>query len=82
MIELNADMPPPRDFTVRVAECLTRWTGQPWKVTLSKQPGAATLQEQEQAKKAQAIAGAASNPLVASVLEQFPGAKLTTVTST
>jgi DNA polymerase-3 subunit gamma/tau len=71
----------PRDFTARVADLLTRWTGQPWKLALSEQAGAATLHEQAAARKTQAMEQVSAHPLVASVFEEFPGAKLVGVES-
>jgi DNA polymerase III subunit gamma/tau len=71
----------PRDFVARVTECLTRWTGQPWKLALSEETGNASLQEQEKARKEKQIEQAVATPLVSSVLEQFPGAKVTAVKS-
>jgi len=69
----------PRDFTAKVGECLTRWTGQPWKVILSDEEGELTLHDQEMARKRQKVEETSAHPLVASVLEQFPGAKITAV---
>jgi DNA polymerase-3 subunit gamma/tau len=65
-----------RDFPTKIAECLTRWTGQKWNVILSDAEGEPTLAEQEAIKKEKREQTAATDPLVASVLEQFPGAKL------
>lgn len=73
--------PLPRDFTGRVADCLTRWTGQPWKLALSEQAGAASLHEQATERKEKAIQQVSAHPLVASVLDEFPGAKLVGVES-
>ena len=71
----------PRDFTARVSACLTRWTGEPWKVLASDVEGELSLYEQEQSRKKEQVEQAAANPLVASVMEQFPGAKITSVKS-
>ena len=70
-----------RDFLQRVAELVSRWTGQPWKFTSSSEPGQPSLAQQHEAKKQHAISEAAAHPLVASVLEQFPGATLTKIHS-
>jgi DNA polymerase III subunit gamma/tau len=66
----------PRDFAGRVSECLTGWTGQPWKVMLSDETGEPSLSEQERTRKEQQMQETAAHPLVSSVLEQFPGAKV------
>ncbi|MBY0408184.1 MAG: hypothetical protein K2Q01_10875 [Rickettsiales bacterium] len=71
----------PRDFGQGVAACLTEWTGHPWKVIISEEQGAPSLHEQAEARKEKHMQELASHPLVASVMEQFPGAKLLTVSN-
>ncbi len=78
-IEIRLTSALPRDFTSKVADCLTRWTGQPWKITLSEEEGAPSLHEQEAARKEKQLQEASTHPLVAGVLEQFPGAKIVSV---
>ena len=75
-IDLRMPTRQPRDFTARLSECLTQWTGQAWQVTLSEQEGEPSLADQEAALKEKQVQQAAAHPLVASALEQFPGAKL------
>ncbi len=75
-IELYLSTPQPRDFTARIADCLTQWTGQKWQVVVAEQGGDPSLQDQEIAAKEQRMAAASSDPAVASILEQFPGAKI------
>ncbi|NBX03245.1 MAG: hypothetical protein EBR02_04125 [Alphaproteobacteria bacterium] len=65
-----------REFTTKVADFLSQWTGQKWQVMTSQFEGEASLQEQENARKEQKIAEISTDPLVASALAQFPGAKL------
>jgi DNA polymerase-3 subunit gamma/tau len=74
-LQLPASLP--RDFPARVSDCLSRWTGQPWKLVLAEAGGSATLHEQAEQLKQQKTQEAAKHPLVASVLEQFPGATIT-----
>jgi DNA polymerase III subunit gamma/tau len=81
VLTLNAINELPRDFSGKIAECLTQWTGQPWKLVWSREPAQPSLHEQEKFQKQQAIAQASGHPLVAGVLEEFPGAKLVGVTS-
>jgi DNA polymerase-3 subunit gamma/tau len=71
----------PRDFSLQVAACLSEWTGQGWKVIPSDEPGTQTLHEQTQTRKEKQIQEAAATSLVSSVLDQFPGAKLVSVTN-
>jgi DNA polymerase-3 subunit gamma/tau len=70
----------PRDFASKLMNCLERWTGRRWLVTLITQPsGAPTLAQQAAARIAEAKAHAARHPLVAAVLEAFPGATIEAV---
>jgi DNA polymerase III subunit gamma/tau len=78
-IQVNPNLP--RDFAAQVGACLTKWTGQAWKVVLSEDAGNASLHEQELVRKEQQIQEVSTHPLVNSVLEQFPGAKLVGVKS-
>ncbi|MDX2072904.1 MAG: hypothetical protein SFX19_00895 [Alphaproteobacteria bacterium] len=68
--------PPARDFTVKVAEHLKNWTGVEWQVILSAEAGAPSLQAREDARKQALKEEAEKQPIVASVLDQFPGAKI------
>jgi DNA polymerase-3 subunit gamma/tau len=79
-IELNVDAEVPVDFAGRIGKNLTEWTGQRWLVALSHAAGAQTLQKQREAADGQKREAVQSHPLVAAVLEQFPGAKVTKVT--
>jgi len=81
-IELRLTSAMPRDFLPKVSECLTRWTGQLWKVVMSEGEGDASLHEQEQVRKDKQLQQAQAHPLVSSVLEQFPGAKIVNVKET
>ena len=73
---LNMQSPPARDFTVKVAEHLKNWTGDDWQIILSNDAGEPSLQAQEIAHKEKRKEEAAAQPIVASVLDQFPGAKI------
>jgi len=70
---------PARDFTVKVVEHLKNWTGEDWQLSFSAEPGETTLQVQENAHKEELKEQAAKQPIVASVLDQFPGAKIVNV---
>lgn len=80
-MELRFTRPQPREVTARIADCLTQWTGQKWQVLVSEEEGAPTLSEQESSAKEQRVQQASADPAVASVLEQFPGAKIVGVKS-
>ncbi len=69
----------PRDFPAQIAGLLTEWSGQNWKVLTSEEQGSPSLHEQTQARKEKQLQQASEHPLVGSVFEQFPGAKLVSV---
>jgi DNA polymerase-3 subunit gamma/tau len=63
----------------QLAALLPRWTGRPWMVDLSDEPGQPTLREQKAAAKEAMRAELATHPVVAKVLDLFPGAEIDTV---
>jgi len=80
-LELRLTSALPRDFIGKVGDFLGKWTGEKWQVVISSEEGESTLQQQAEAHKQQQEKSAAAHPLVSSVLEQFPGAKLVGVKS-
>ncbi len=58
---------------------LGEWTGQRWVVALSRDPGAPSLREQALVREKEKRSGIEADPLVASVLAAFPGARIVTV---
>ncbi len=60
---------------------LQEWTGERWIVAISSAPGAPTLREQTDARDRERATGVRADPLVRSVLEQFPGAEIVAVRS-
>ena len=58
---------------------LQEWTGQRWIVALSRDPGAPSLKEQADAREHEARAQIVTDPLVKSVLDAFPGARIVAV---
>ncbi len=73
-IELKISSALPRDFTARVADCLNKWTGTQWKIIVSNSATNPSLHEQAVARKEKEIKEISSHPLIASALQQFPGA--------
>jgi len=55
------------------------WTGRPWVVVLSRDPGQPTLKAQMDAREAELKRGVRGEPLVQAVLERFPGAEIVAV---
>ncbi|WP_084143933.1 DNA polymerase III subunit gamma/tau [Methylocapsa acidiphila] len=58
---------------------LQEWTGQRWLVAISREVGAPSLKEQEEAKALETKSGLSADPLVRSVLAYFPGAEIVAV---
>jgi DNA polymerase-3 subunit gamma/tau len=68
-----------RNLPNDISRALGEWTGRRWIVALSSQPGQPTIREQADARATERRQGASEHPLVRSVLESFPGAKIVDV---
>jgi DNA polymerase-3 subunit gamma/tau len=55
---------------------LQQWTGRPWVVVISREPGQPTLKSVADTRKAELEVGVRADPLVKAVLERFPGAQI------
>ncbi len=55
------------------------WTGRPWMVVVSSEPGAPTLRAQNDQRDAELKRGVRADPLVQAVLTRFPGAEIVNV---
>lgn len=62
-----------------IGKLLIEWTGRPWSVTLSDGRGEPTLMERRDAADAKVREEASTDPVVAAVLETFPGATVEAV---
>ena len=71
----------PADLAHALSRFLNAHTVRRWVVTVSRETGAPTLQQQAAANAEAAKAKAASHPLVRSVMEAFPGASIAAVRS-
>lgn len=63
----------------QIATQLLEWTGLRWIVSISNEQGGATIDEQDQDKKAKDIAAVSEHPLIAATLTTFPGASVTEI---
>ena len=70
----------PPDLAGRLTSFLNGQTERRWVVTVSQESGGPTIFERRAAAQRDLEDEAAEHPLVKSVLETFPGAKLATVT--
>ena len=67
------------DLAQRLTKMLNDHTSSRWVVSISREPGALTLTQQQEAAIAAEKAEAAQDPLVQAVLEAFPGAEISSV---
>ena len=58
---------------------LQEWTGARWIVALSRDPGAPSLRQQAETREKETRAESETDPLVRSVLDAFPGARIVAV---
>ena len=66
-------------FAAQVSKLLGEWTGQDWTVLVVDREGDKTIQEQMLEKERSMKTVAAQDPLVARIIETFPGATIDTV---
>ena len=69
----------PADLAQRLGARLQQWTGNRWAVTVVNEGGAETIAEVRDAAAQQERAKAEVNPLVQTVLAQFPKARITAI---
>ena len=67
----------PADLANQVARHLDIWTGRRWIVSLASTGGGPTLRQAEEAETLAIEQEAARHPVVQTILENFPGAKVT-----
>ena len=66
-------------FAAQVSKLLGEWTGQDWMVSVVDSEGEKTMQQQMLEKERSMKSVAAQDPLVARIIETFPGATINTV---
>ena len=66
-------------FAARISKLLGEWTGQDWMVSVVDREGDKTIREQMLEKERCMKTEAAQDPLVARIIETFPGATIDTV---
>lgn len=74
-VRLNEATSP--QFIPQLQSTLSQLTGQPWEIILSDQAGAQTISDQKKAHQGQLIEDSKNNPIVQTLLENFPTATLT-----
>ena len=66
-------------FVTRIMKLLSDWTGQPWKVSVVGGQGEKTISDQILDKEIAVKREASDDPIVAAVLNCFPGATIESV---
>tara|TARA_A100000164_G_C21897677_1_gene768833 strand:- start:105 stop:1811 length:1707 start_codon:yes stop_codon:yes gene_type:complete len=66
-------------FAAQVSKLLGEWTGQDWMVSVVDSEGEKTMQQQMLEKQRSMKSVAAQDPLVARIIETFPGATINTI---
>jgi len=75
-IEIRLGEHADRELPGRIARLLNAHSSRRWMVTVSNEPGVATLQQSAEAAEAERRAAAVRHPLVQAVMEAFPGAEI------
>jgi DNA polymerase-3 subunit gamma/tau len=78
-IDLRLSPKADKDLVKQLQKHLKEWTGSNWLISLSEERGAPTMRSVALEKKAEQLAEAKLDPLVAKALELFPGSEILTV---
>ncbi|WP_377298585.1 DNA polymerase III subunit gamma/tau [Rhizobium sp. SGZ-381] len=78
-LEINLPTDAPKSIVGDLQKRLEEWTDIRWMVILSREAGSQTLSEQETEAREARLTDARSDPDVAAILSQFPGARITDV---
>jgi DNA polymerase III subunit gamma/tau len=79
-LEIALEPNAPKTLVHDLQRKLSGWTGKRWIVVVSKEQGAPTMRAQAEAQQAEIERDVQSDPLVQTVLNRFPGAKIVGVT--
>jgi len=69
----------PRDLVGDLSRKLETWTGQRWMIAVNRQSDTPTIEEGRKSDRARLVDDARADPVVAAVLERFPGAEIVDV---
>jgi len=78
-VELNLSPAVPVDFAGKVGKLLSDWAAERWVIVLSQTKGQPTLKEQAEQRFEKKKQDVANEPLVAAILEAFPGAEISKI---
>jgi DNA polymerase-3 subunit gamma/tau len=75
-LEISLTEDAPRTLVGDLGKKLQDWTGRRWVVTVSREQGGQTLSEIESERRDSALIDARADPVVASIMSRFPGARI------
>ncbi|MFN4272579.1 MAG: DNA polymerase III subunit gamma/tau, partial [Aliihoeflea sp.] len=75
-LEISLTEDAPRTLVGDLGKKLQDWTGRRWVVTVSREQGGQTLSEIESERRDSALVDARADPVVASIMSRFPGARI------
>ena len=75
-MEVNLTGNPPPNFVSELGSKLNNWTGKRWTVTVSREGGAPSIEEREEAEAGERQDAARADPAVDAIMKQFPGARI------
>lgn len=81
LLEIRPTQHAPKDLCSKIAQTLLNWTGNRWIVSVSSEPGAPTVYDQQQEKLAATRNEAEQDPLTQALLREFPNARVVDVVS-
>jgi len=74
---LTDDAPP--GFAGALSKTLEEWTGERWMIAVARDGGAPTIAEARHTAQARLLSDARADPVVAAVMQRFPGAEIVDV---
>ncbi len=75
-LDINLTGNPPPGFVSELGRKLNDWSGKRWTVTVSREGGAPSIEEQEQAEAGERQDAARNDPAVDAILKEFPGSRI------
>jgi len=78
-LDIRLKQQAPKDLTGRMISLLKQWTNTHWVISLTTEQGDDTLREQELENDQRLKARLMTNPMIKSLLERFPGAKISDI---
>lgn len=75
-LEIGLHEDAPKSLVGELDAKLKQWTGRRWVIAISREEGGRTLEEIDNAHRAELVSDATQDPDVAAILEQYPGARI------